>query len=151
MTALFPNDRETIVKPESPEEVLFKIASEIQKPFKGLRGENLTGWVKDSEFQLTIQLRRQHLFMPVVNGSVEKTSKGVIVFLRYTLFPGTRLLLFFWTCVMLIAGGFMSYRYSNYWIIAGCVAFLGILHGIAWANFNLHVKTTQKILHRVLD
>lgn len=151
MITLFPNDSETIVKTDRLEDVLHKIAAEIESPFKGLRSENLTGWVRDNDFQLTIQLRRHHLFMPVVDGSVEKTSKGVIVFLRYTLFPATRVLLTFWTFILPVAGAFISFRYENYWILAGALALIAVVHGVAWANFKLHVKTTQKVLHRILD
>ena len=151
MINLFPNDSETFVRTESAEEILSRISSELDKPYRGIRGENLTGWVRNFEFQLTIQLRRQHLFMPVVNGTIEETSKGAIIFMKYSLFPGTRVLLLFWTFVLPVAGGFTARQYHNYWIIVGAIVFLAFIYAVAWANFRLHVKTTRKIIHRVLD
>jgi hypothetical protein len=149
--SIFPNDSETFVIPESREKVLERIASELEKPFTGLKGENLTGSIRGSDFLLTIQLRRQHLFMPVINGTVEETSKGSIVFIEYSLFPGTRLLLAFWTLVLIVAGGFIAYQRHDLWLFAGSIAILIFFYVIAWANFRLHVKTTQKILYRILS
>jgi hypothetical protein len=149
--SIFPNDSETFVIPESSAKVLGRISNELQKPFTGIRGETLTGSLHGPRFLLTIQLRRQHLFMPVVNGSVEETSKGSIVFMKYSLFPGTRLLLLFWTVILTIAGGYISYQSRDPWLFAGSIALLIFFYVIAWANFRLHVKTSQKIIYKILS
>ena len=151
MISIFPNDTETFVLPAGRDEILQQISNELNKPFRGFTGQNLTGWIEDSKFRLTIQLRRQHAFMPVVAGTVEKTSKGSIVFMRYSLFPGTRLLLLFWTIVVPLTAAFLSRRYENFWILGGAVLFIVFIYAIAWANFRLHMKTTRAVLHRILD
>ena len=151
MISIFPNEHETFVRAESRDELLSKLEREIQKPFRGIRGVGLTGWIRGADFELTLQLRRHHLFMPVVTGSVEKTSKGAIIFLKYSLFAATRLLLLIWTVVLPVGGAIISYRSGNYGIISGALTFLVFLHVVAWSNFKLHVKTTQAVLHRVFD
>ena len=88
--------------------------------------------------------------MPVIIGEVESTSKGSIVFLRYRLFPATRLLLGFWSFILPLAFGFIAYHYSNINLLLGGLAFLALVHAVAWANFRLHVKTSQGILRPIL-
>jgi hypothetical protein len=149
--SIFPNDTETFVLPGGRDEILEQISKELNKPFRGFTGQNLTGWIEDSKFRLTIQLRRQHAFMPVVAGWIEKTSKGTIVFVQYSLFPGTRLLLLFWTVVLPLTAAFLSDRYQNYWVLGGAILFIVFIYSIAWANFKLHVKTTRAVLHRILN
>jgi hypothetical protein len=148
--SIFPNHSETLVTTQTADQVLARIALEFEKPFKGKYGTTLTGWLDGSDFQMTIRLRRQHLFMPRVVGRVEATSKGCIILLRYNLFPGTRLLLIFWTVVLPITSAFVSHQQNNLSIFGWACASLLLIYVIGWANFRLHVKTTQAIVHAVL-
>jgi hypothetical protein len=142
---IFPYENETLVASQSWEEIFDRVSKEVRKPAaRGIAG-NLTGWVKDDEFQLTLRLRRQQLFMPVVNGTIDPTSKGSLIFLKYSLFPATRFLIMFWTIILPLTGIVINYDY-----LAGFLLFLAILHGIAWANFKLHVKTTRQIIQRLM-
>jgi hypothetical protein len=147
---IFPYENETLVASQSWEEIFDRVSKEVRKPAaRGIAG-NLTGWVKDDEFQLTLRLRRQQLFMPVVNGTIDPTSKGSLIFLKYSLFPATRFLIMFWTIILPLTGIVISFQYKNYDYLAGFLLFLAILHGIAWANFKLHVKTTRQIIQRLM-
>jgi hypothetical protein len=130
--------------------VMARIEREVTSPGKGF-AKTLTGWTRDNRFQLTIRLRRQQMFMPVIDGSVEATSKGSLIFLAYSLFPATRLLLTFWTLILPLVGIFTSHQYKNYWILAGCLGFATVIHLIAWANFRLHIKRTREMLHELLN
>jgi hypothetical protein len=147
---LFPADSETYVVPETRDEVLLKISRELERTPRGLVGQNLAGWIVGDDFQLTIQLRRQHMFMPVVTGTVESSSKGSIIFMNFRLFPATRLLLTFWAIVLPLAGLIVSYHYRNFFILGGAIILLIFIYLIAWLNFRLHMKTTRALLHRVL-
>jgi hypothetical protein len=148
--SIFPNHSETLVTTQTADQVLARIAIEFEKPFGGKYGTSLAGWVEGPDFQLTIQSRRQHLFMPRLEGRVETTSKGCIILLRYALFPGTRLLLIFWTVVLPVASAFVSHQQNNLWIFGGAMLSLLLIYVIGWGNFRLHVKTTQSIVHAVL-
>jgi hypothetical protein len=147
---LFPNQRETIVVPHLKEELSLRIDEEIRAALRPGVQKNLTGWISGSAFQLTVRLRRQQLFMPVINGTIESTSKGSIVFLHYTLFPATRFLLLFWTIVLPTVGFFISRQYNNYALLAGATGILLLFHGIAWANFRLHLKNTRELMNQIL-
>jgi hypothetical protein len=138
------------VASDSEAVILARLSGEIQKP-TAPAGQNLSGKIVPSGFIVTIRLRRPHLFMPVITGRVEQTSKGSIIFLSYNLFPATRLLLLFWTIVLPAGGILFAYQSWNYVILAFAVGILVFIHAIAWGNFRLHVKTTQKILYRIFQ
>jgi hypothetical protein len=148
---LFPLQRETIVVPHHKVEIVQRVVDEIEAPLRKGVQRNLTGWVENSDFQLTVRLRRQHLFMPLINGRIESTSKGSIVFLRYTLFPATRFLLLFWTIILPAVGFFASRNYGSYTPLAGTMAVLIIFHAVAWANFKLHLKNTRQLMTELLS
>lgn len=147
MIPIFPHHTETIVSSEQPEVILSSIAG-VTRRTTGRFGFTLTGAVIDSSFTVTLRLRRPHVFMPMVTGNVDQTSKGSIIFLKYSLFPATRLLLVFWTLVLPAVGISISWRYENYWVLITCMAFLAFVHAVAWLNFRLHVKTTREILYK---
>jgi hypothetical protein len=148
--SFYPEHTETFVASDEQNVILGRFSQEIEKP-SGPAGQNLTGRIIPFGFIVTIRLRRPHLFMPEVTGRIEQTSKGSIIFLKYDLFPATRLLLLFWTIVLPLAGIFISYQSKNYFLVAGSFALAILIHVVAWANFKLHVKTTQKILYRIFQ
>jgi hypothetical protein len=106
--------------------------------------------VNDDRFEMTVRLRRQQLFFPVIRGRVEATSKGSLIFITYSLFPGTRLLMSFWSIILpLIAVG-ITVEYKNYLIPAVFGLFVVVMHIVARANFRLHLATTRAMLHKLL-
>lgn len=150
MIELYPIEKETIVASHDWEAIIEKLSVLVNQPVsRGATQPLLKGWVKDDEFEVTIRLRRQQPFMPLVYGMIDPTSKGCILFLTYKLFPATKFLLTFWTIIVPLVGAPLAYEYRNIWIAAGFLTFLVFIHLVARANFRLHVKTTQKILHRV--
>jgi hypothetical protein len=150
--SIYPSVNETLVFTRSREEIYLLLIRAINNPVAhdGIP-KTLKGWVEDDRFELTITLRRQHLFMPLVRGRIEQTSKGSLVFLEYVLFPGTRLLITFWTVIIPIVSVVIGYKYDHYWVVSSFLFFIVIMHWVARVNFNLHLASTKKILHEILD
>ena len=150
MIELYPTEKETIVVSHDWEAIIEKLSVLVNVPASPNGAPPLLrGWVKDDEFEVTLRLRRQQPFMPLVYGLIDPTSKGCLLFLTYKLFPGTKFLISFWTIILPLIGAPLSYEYRSIWIALGFLAFLVFIHVIARANFRLHVKTTQKVLHRI--
>jgi hypothetical protein len=149
--SIYPYESETLVVSLKREEIFLRLAKGISngEVERGIP-KTLQGWVNDDRFEMTVRLRRQQLFFPVIRGRVEATSKGSLIFITYSLFPGTRLLMSFWSIILpLIAVG-ITVEYKNYLIPAVFGLFVVVMHIVARANFRLHLATTRAMLHKLL-
>jgi hypothetical protein len=150
---LLPQATETFVVAHRADVVVHRL-SEITSP--KLTDSNrppriLAGWVKDDKFQLIIRNRRLNSFMPVAEGTIEGTSSGCIVFLRYRLMPMTRLYLVLWSLIALVSGISLGLFYQNIFLGIAALGIIILIHGIAWANFNVHHKPLHDIIFNVLQ
>jgi hypothetical protein len=149
--SIYPNESETLVAALNRDEIFLRLTKGIStdEVERGIP-KTLQGWVKDDRFEMTVRLRRQQLFFPLIRGRVESTSKGSLIFITYSLFPGTKLLLSFWTIILpLIALGITT-QYKNYLIPVIFGLFVVVIHIVARANFRLHLATTRAMLHNLL-
>jgi hypothetical protein len=122
-----------------------------QQPRQSARGVHiLAGWVKDDKFQLIIRQRRPNSFMPVVEGRIDPTQTGCLVFLRYRLMPFTRLYLILWTIIALISGILLAVYYYNLLLAAAAIIIISVIHLVAWANFRIHQRPLRDIIFNVL-
>lgn len=147
-----PHQSETLVVVHPWDVVLQRLddatAPEIIE--KGEAASALTGWIKDDRFQLMLRQRRPNAFAPIVEGRIDPTSAGCIIFLRYKLMPVTRMYLVLWTAIVLISGLFLLIRYQAFGLCLGALAIVILLHGVAWANFRLHQKPLHDIIFKIL-
>lgn len=152
MISIYPLESETLVVSLNSEEIVQRLSEGINTT-RIDRGSpaSFNGWVEDGRFELTVRLRRQQIFFPMVRGRIEKTSKGSLIFLTYKLFPGTRLLISFWTVVLPVVAIYLTAQYNNYLIGIICILFVAVVHIVARANFRLHLAGTRSILHRLLQ
>jgi hypothetical protein len=148
--SILPNDSETIVVAYSADEATQRVFIGLEQSEKRPFGNGFSGTVNRDHFRLSVRLRRQHPFMPLVIGRIESTKKGAIIFIEYSLFPATRLLLLFWTVVIPVVAFTTWLRFENYWILLGGVGILLFVFAIAWANFRIHLKITRELLYQML-
>ena len=152
MIAFLPEVSETLVVAHRSNVVLQRLvevtstrAMEIGTPSK-----ILAGWVKEDRFQLIIRQRRPNSFMPMVEGRVDRTSTGCIIFLQYKLMAITRMYLLLWTVIAFISGMFLTVYYQQVLLGLGCVGIIVLIYAIAWANFRIHRRPLREIIHKVL-
>lgn len=152
MISLYPNETETLVVALMGEEIMLRLSEGINTTrFERGLPASLNGWVENGRFEVTVRLRRQQLFFPLVQGRIEKTTKGSLIFLSYKLFPGTRLLISFWSVILPLVAFFLTTQYHNYLIGIIFILFGIVIHIVARANFKLHLETTRSILHNLLQ
>jgi hypothetical protein len=149
--SLFPYETETLVLTTAAGDVHQRISAELSGASQPGMANNLTGWIENNEFLLTIRLRRQHLFMPVVRGTIESTRNGSIVFLKYSLFPATRFLLLVWSIILPLTGCAIALHYKSFWLMGGAMLCLSIIYGVAWSNFKLHLRGTRQLLQTLFN
>jgi hypothetical protein len=148
---LYPLKTETLVLPFDQSEVAQRIERVLNQPFV-LEGFHkvVQGSVDNDAFKLSIRTRRHEFFMPLVQGTMEPTSKGSLVFVTYSLFPGTKALLTFGTLFLPLLALPWYLESKNPWVFAALSGLAVLIHVIARANFALHQKTARKIINNLL-
>jgi hypothetical protein len=150
---LLPQERETLIVAHGWDVVLKRL--EMASTSQIVEGGNsqlvLAGWVKDDRFQLMLRQRRPNSFMPIVDGRIDPTSTGCLIFLDYKLMPVTRMYLILWSIIVFISGLFVSIYYYNFLLWLASAGIIGFINGIAWANFKLHRRPLHDVLFKLLE
>ena len=135
-------------------DVVLERLSEVttdQVNYVGKPPKALAGWIKEDRFQLIICQRRPNSFAPVVEGKIDPTSTGCLIFLEYRLMPMTRMYLVLWTIIALISGIVLAIYYANFILGLAALGIIALIHAIAWGNFNIHWKPLHDVIFKVLS
>jgi len=149
---LLPQKKETLIVAHDWDVVLQRLleVTTDEVNYAGRTPKVLAGWIKDDRFQLLIRQRRMNSFMPVVDGKIDPTSTGCLIFLQYRLMPATRMYLILWTIITLASGIFLAIYYLNILPGLASVGIIALIHAIAWANFRIHWRPLHDIIFKVL-
>jgi hypothetical protein len=115
---------------------------------KRAKGRNAVfqGLIADDHFRISQSLRHPNNFVPMIEGHLDETSHGSIIFIKYKLFFSSVMFLVFWTFITLGAGAFLIFSNENLWY-AGLAFFLGALNYlIVILNFNKQVVISHNLL-----
>jgi hypothetical protein len=150
---LLPEVSETLVVALERDEVLRRLSEVTANRLAevGRTPKVLAGWVQDDRFQLIIRQRRLNSFMPMVEGKIDPTSSGCLIFFRYRLMPMTRMYLVLWTIIAVLSGVFLTIYYNNIFIGLASLGIIALIHGIAWGNFRIHQRPLREIIFKVLS
>jgi hypothetical protein len=153
---VLPYMTETIVTTLSKEDVhslfieLTAISVMSDANFRIPTDKKFYGVVSTTHFQLALKNSRLFSFCPIVNGSIEATKRGTIIFLTYQLFKPTQFLLFFWTVFLFLTAIFLFAKQQDFYSGIVCINFLVGLHVIAHANFKQQKKPLQEAIANLL-
>lgn len=117
---------------------------------KGIDAGALNGNVSGNTFTVGPRLVRPHPFTPVAKGTIERSSRGSVVFIRYELLRSMKATVLFW-CSVVIGGSVAAALQSHsWWLVAVGVAMAAVARWIAVSNQRLHVDTVRKSLRAFL-
>ncbi len=109
------------------------------------------GWVKDGRFRISRKIKQPENYLPIMVGSIESTTRDSLVFIKYLLFPSSRMFLLFWSVLsLLIAIFFISIHNENLYGLAALVAGGGN-YLITIVNFNKQVKESRTIFSSLFN
>jgi hypothetical protein len=152
---LLPKKTITFVTSLSAEEVNSRLATitahsiDWEQPNRIDPSKKFYGYVFNNHFQIALRNMRMFSFNPLVQGKIEKTGNGCIVFLSLELFILTRVLLWFWSFFMICASFFLL-QLPMYWLAGNVIALL-LMHLIARANFKQHIQPTISEILNALE
>lgn len=153
----WPTERETIVSSLSAQEVAKRLQSVTQPsprseslftPYQS--GYTFNGTVGVDSFRLSRKITRPNNFLPFVSGTIEATSQGCLLFVRYRLFAATIIFLIFWSVVTV---GFAWYlttyeRLYHYALLSLAVGMAN--YAVAVLNFKKQLGISRRLLRQVI-
>ncbi|KEO72177.1 hypothetical protein [Anditalea andensis] len=153
---LIPQHTEVLVSSLTANEVVRRLDA-VTKNVSYLQVEDFqvqkifNGKVKEDTFHLSLSVDSGDTFLPLIHGNIDHTRAGCILFIKYTLFPGSIFFLYFWLVVTFLIGLFFLILEKN-WTFALLSYGAGVGNlAFAWAHFNRKVKKSQYIFREMLS
>lgn len=158
MVKLPPTFSEILVSPLPAEEVMKKALRATKKrnfldPPRKRFVENylFNGTIQKNTFQLSLAIENADSFLPLINGTVEPTGKGSILFIEYNFFPSTVFFLGFWMVAAFFMMVFFLTLQQDWKLALLCLAAGGGNYLVSTVHFRRKVRQSQKALHDMLD
>ncbi|WP_200975441.1 hypothetical protein [Echinicola sp. 20G] len=158
MVKYLPHHTEVLVSSMTCEEVitrLYHVTQEVDylsHPSSQSDNEQLfNGKVEETTFRLSKVVTRADSFLPLIKGNIEPTRTGCIIFLDYSLFPGSAFFMIFWSVITLAMGIFFFFAAGQpvFGLVSLAVGVGNVL--FAWSHFKRKVKQSQHIFHEMLS
>ncbi len=117
------------------------------------REENymFNGIIQSDKFIISRKLNHYQNFIPRIRGRIESTSRGSIVFVKYSLFFGSLLIWLLVSSIVFTIGLVFLLLQQNLTFFLIALAGLIINYAVILANFNRQVKISQMDLEYLLN
>lgn len=153
----FPKQSEVLVSSLTKQEVLEKLNQVTKDPnfldYETRQKDHyqFNGTLKKDGFRISLVITKADSFLPLIKGKLDDTPSGSILFLEYSLFPGSVFFLGFWSVVTLLLFFFFGFMVEK-----PGFALISLVIGIgnyifAWNHFKRKIKTSQKIFLELLN
>lgn len=107
------------------------------------------GYLKDKGFVIGRSILSPEHFSPLIQGKIEKTSKGCLLFIRFQLFGSTRFFLWMGIGIFLITA-IVGALQGNYFSLLLSILFFGAAYAVVLLNFRQKVQISKKLLEKIL-
>lgn len=153
----WPIHSETLVSALSKEEVLTQLnrvtgeEDYLDPRSRPVKPKLFNGIIGRNGFRISRVVKRADTFLPIIQGDIESTPRGSIIFINYKLFPGSLSFLLFWTTILV---GFAIYYifFAQNPLYAGICIGLGIInHLMAMYFFNRQVKYSREVFYSLIN
>lgn len=112
---------------------------------------NFNGLVGKEKFRISRVIRRGETFLPLIEGKVEETPRGSIIFLTYRLFPVALFFLIFWSVVLVSFAAFYGLVMVNWQNALGCSLLAIGNYMLCVFFFHRQVKASRAIFHQLIN
>jgi hypothetical protein len=148
-----PIHKETLVS-ELPVRTIIQRLSNATDPISREESEKLLdfqGVLDEDRFRISQQIKHPNNYIPLIEGYVEPTKHGCLIFITYKLFFSSFLFLAFWSIMCLGLAIFLALSAENYFY--SLLAFgLGVLnYVITLVNFRKQVDISHALLMNTLN
>lgn len=109
------------------------------------------GLVGRQKFRISRVIRRGETFLPLIEGRVEETPRGSIIFLAYRLFPVALFFLIFWSVVLVSFAIFYGLALENWQNAMICSLLAVVNYMLCVFFFHRQVKASRAIFHQLIN
>lgn len=163
---LFPCQSSVFVSGHTTEEIVHKLDAAIKPakvkedvfsehwllPARSLeQNYPFRGSVREANFRIAPKMSYPEYFMPMIEGKIESTSKGCILFVDYALLKGTRFFMSISLIFTFLIGLFFLLVERNLWYFLAALVTMGLGYGVTWLSFQQKVKICRDLLEETLD
>ena len=146
---ILPYYHETLVLPFTSDKVIQILSENTIHPVERNSGhqKKFVGMIEAESFRISEKLNRPDNFIPLIKGSIEKTSKGSIIFTSYNLLFSTALFVSFSSVVtMLLCLLFLFQFNNNLYAIISMAAFI-FNYYFTSTHFHRKVKGSRRAFY----
>jgi hypothetical protein len=148
-----PIHKETVVSQLAPNHLMQRLqrsTSPINPEFE-LSENTFQGMLEEDRFRISQQIKQPNNYVPLIEGVVEPTRHGSLVFITYKLFFSSFIFLAFWSVICLALAIFLALSIQNY-VYAALALGLGALnYVITVLNFRKQVTISHDLLLDTLN
>lgn len=107
-------------------------------------------WDKDS-FSMSLILSISNNFVPIITGRIVTSEEGILIKLKYELFPATRKLLLFWTIISLLITVFFIGIYQAWLYGSISFGFCIVNYVLSRENFKIQVRKSKRMVEKLFS
>lgn len=154
---LIPYHSETIVSSLARQEVLghlMRVTREVN--YLDSRSQQdqaiqFNGLIGQEKFRISRAIRKGETFLPLIEGKVESTPRGSIIFLSFRLFPVAIFFLVFWSVVLITFSFFYFFALENFQNALICLGLAFVNYALCLFFFHRQVKISREIFHQLIN
>lgn len=151
---LFPYKRETLVLPLDAREALALIDHATEPvsrvPSKGNSKFLFNGVILEDTFNISKKVNYPQNYLPIIEGRIEATGRGCIIFLKYELFFSSKMFLGLWSVLSILIGLFFFIYVEKQTYALASVGAGALNYIVSLLNFQKQVKESNKALCEAL-
>ncbi len=156
MAAFYPKKEETRLVTLPERQLLNNLGKFIRPLDKHAEEDSKPGhlfngvWNRES-FSISLVLQISNNFIPLINGKMVSSDEGILVRLVYSMFPGTRKLLLFWTILTFLLTIFFIGIYQAWLYGAISFGFCIVNYILVRENFKIQVRKSQRMIEKLFS
>lgn len=151
----FPNHSEVLVSTLKKEEILKRLDLVTESAnfldYKSNLGHLFNGNLEKDRFRISLVIDKADSFLPLIKGNMESTPSGSILFLNYSLFPGSAFFLGLWTMLTVLLALIFVVLVDKPYLALISIGFGIGNYWFAWFNFKRKIKISQEIFLGLLN
>jgi len=107
-------------------------------------------WDKE-RFSISLILKISNNFIPIIAGNILTSEEGILIKLKYELFPATKRLLLFWTVLSLLITIFFIGVYQAWLYGSISFAFCIVNYILCNENFKIQTRKSKRMIEKLFS
>lgn len=148
---LLPIHKETFVSQLTPAHLLRRLGRETSLIDREEGTKTFQGMLEEDRFRISQRILQPNNYIPLIEGEVEATRHGSLVFITYKLFFSSFMFLAFWSVICMALTIFLALSAEEYLYASFALGLGALNYVITILNFNKQVVISHQLLLDTLN